>query len=82
MVVPDRSFSSFSQAASEAAESRLYGGIHWRYDNEDGLLGGQAVGQFVFGTQLQQIPEPGTWSLLAIALGGCLAWRRWGRNDV
>jgi hypothetical protein len=28
-VLPARSFTSFSQAAQESADSRLYGGIHW-----------------------------------------------------
>jgi hypothetical protein len=78
--VPDRSFTSFSQAAIEAGESRIYGGIHWRYDNLDGLAAGQALGQFIFATQLQAIPEPGTFALLAVALASCLACRRWGRN--
>ncbi len=32
-----RSFSSFNQAAQEAAISRLYGGIHYEFDNEEGL---------------------------------------------
>jgi Ca2+-binding RTX toxin-like protein/DNA-directed RNA polymerase specialized sigma24 family protein len=45
--VPDRSFTSFSQAAEEAAISRLYGGIHWRFDNEDGLTAGQSIGEWV-----------------------------------
>jgi PAP2 superfamily/RTX calcium-binding nonapeptide repeat (4 copies) len=45
--VPARSFTSFSQAAQESADSRLYGGIHWRFDNEDGLTAGEQLGQFV-----------------------------------
>ncbi|MFO0903075.1 MAG: phosphatase PAP2 family protein [Pirellulales bacterium] len=47
--VPDRSYSSFSQAAQESADSRLYGGIHWRFDNEDGLSAGRQVGEYVVG---------------------------------
>jgi membrane-associated phospholipid phosphatase len=39
-----RSFTSFQQAADEAALSRLYGGIHFRFDNEDGLVTGRAIG--------------------------------------
>ena len=39
-----RSFNSFSAAAAEAAVSRLYGGIHFRFANEDGLHGGLAIG--------------------------------------
>jgi hypothetical protein len=58
--VADRSFTSFSQASAEAAISRLYGGIHYRFDNEDGLENGIALGQFVFANALQPIPEPST----------------------
>jgi hypothetical protein len=39
-----RSFTSFRAAAEESANSRLYGGIHTRQDNEVGLAEGQKVG--------------------------------------
>jgi hypothetical protein len=39
-----RTFSSFSAAATEAALSRLYGGIHFRSANEDGLTAGTEIG--------------------------------------
>jgi hypothetical protein len=39
------SFSSFDEAAQEAAASRLYGGIHFPFDNEDGLSAGQCIGR-------------------------------------
>ena len=42
-----RGFQSFSQAADEAAVSRIYAGQHFRYDEDAGqALGGQ-VGEFV-----------------------------------
>lgn len=40
----ERSFPSFAAAAEEAALSRLYGGIHFRFGNEKGLEQGRAVG--------------------------------------
>lgn len=46
--IAPRSFTTFSQAARESADSRLYGGIHWRSDNEDGLAAGRKIGTFVF----------------------------------
>jgi hypothetical protein len=55
--VADRSFTSFSQATLKAKSSRVYGGILWPYDNEDGLTGGTAVGHFVSATQLLPIPR-------------------------
>lgn len=42
--LPIRSFPSFAAAAEEAAMSRLYGGIHYRFGNEAGLAQGRAVG--------------------------------------
>jgi hypothetical protein len=42
-----RSFSSFSEAAMEASMSRLYGGIHFRDAEEQGIWQGKQVGQFV-----------------------------------
>jgi hypothetical protein len=76
--VADRSFTSFSQAAEEAADSRLYGGIHYRFDNEHGMQNGVALGQFVFANELQPIPEPATWTLVVCGLlaAGLAARRR------
>lgn len=42
-----RSFTSFSQAAAEAAVSRVYGGIHFAFDDNVGLEMGQAIGAYV-----------------------------------
>lgn len=48
-----RSFTSFSSAAMEAMNSRLYGGIHYRFANEDGLASGLEIGQWAFTHYLQ-----------------------------
>ncbi len=45
--LPDRQFSSFNQAAAEAAISRMYGGIHFRDACEEGVKQGKKVGNFV-----------------------------------
>ncbi|WP_298736410.1 vanadium-dependent haloperoxidase [uncultured Chitinophaga sp.] len=42
--IPARSFSSFMQAANEAAISRLYGGIHYRDAIENGQDQGKKIG--------------------------------------
>jgi membrane-associated phospholipid phosphatase len=39
-----RSFKNFQQAAEEAAASRMYGGIHFPFDNADGLATGRSIG--------------------------------------
>jgi hypothetical protein len=48
-----RSFTSFSQAARESADSRVYAGIHFRSACEDGLGLGQKVGHRVVRLYLQ-----------------------------
>jgi hypothetical protein len=45
--LPARSFSSFEEAAAEAAISRLYGGIHYRAAIEEGARQGRKVGELV-----------------------------------
>jgi len=41
-----RSFQTCLDAAEEAAVSRLYGGIHFRSANEDGLQAGISIGEW------------------------------------
>lgn len=54
--VPDRprAFQSFSEAAAEAAVSRLYGGTHFRFAIEDGLIGGTGIGEWTFANYLTE----------------------------
>jgi PAP2 superfamily len=42
-----RTFSSIDEAAAEAAMSRLYGGIHFPFGNQNGLVQGRCVGQII-----------------------------------
>jgi membrane-associated phospholipid phosphatase len=42
-----RSYASFSAAAQECADSRVYAGIHWRFDCTAGLTMGNEVGDYV-----------------------------------
>ena len=45
--LPVRRFNSFNEASREAANSRLYGGIHYRAAIEVGLKQGRELGNFV-----------------------------------
>ena len=47
-----RSYSRFSEAASEAGKSRVYGGIHYESANRDGQRAGRKIGEFLFSTLL------------------------------
>jgi hypothetical protein len=42
-----RHFAGFRAAAEEAGRSRIYGGIHYEFDNREGLACGRALGRFV-----------------------------------
>ncbi len=52
---PTRSFTSFSEAGMEAAMSRVYLGIHFRYDSEAGFELGRKVGEYAGTIFLQPI---------------------------
>ena len=42
-----RYFDGFWQAAEEEAMARIYGGVHYRFDQQAGQQVGQSVGEFV-----------------------------------
>lgn len=48
--LPDvtRHFEGFSQAAEEEAMARIYGGVHYRFDQDAGQQVGRSVAEFVF----------------------------------
>jgi hypothetical protein len=43
-----RQFSSLSQAEDENGQSRIYLGIHWRFDKTEGIAQGERVAAYVF----------------------------------
>jgi len=53
-----RSFKSFSQSAQEDADSRIYGGIHFRSSCRDGLVIGRKIGAQVFEKFLRPSGDP------------------------
>ena len=46
--VVTRTFTSFSQAAEENGQSRIYLGIHWSFDKTASIALGRQVGDYVF----------------------------------
>ncbi len=51
-----RTYTSFTQAANEAGESRVVGGIHFEFDNQDGLSTSRALGNYIVGKFLLPVP--------------------------
>ena len=73
-ITATRHFNSFSQAAAEAGKSRIYGGIHFEFDNAAGLLMGRNVAQWTLDSLNSPVPEPVT--LLAMGAGLAALMRR------
>lgn len=61
-----RYYDSFSYAAAENAASRVFNGVHWRYDGSEGVRAGYGIANEVFDTLLRptrgqaptSIPDP------------------------
>jgi hypothetical protein len=71
------SFTKFSDAAAQNAESRIYLGIHWQFDADIGVASGDMVGKDVFAGALAPVPEPSGFVLAAVgALMVAFEWRR------
>ncbi|WP_437579362.1 hypothetical protein [Sorangium sp. So ce887] len=51
-----RCYSSFSQASQENASSRIYLGVHWRFDAVEGIRQGKRVGDAVVDRVLRPLP--------------------------
>jgi hypothetical protein len=77
-------FDSFTSAALEAADSRIWGGIHWGFDRDAGLALGSEVGAFAVSSRaFDAVPEPATWAMMIMGFGfaGALLRRRSRRLD-
>ena len=52
-----RSFESFSSCTHEIAQSRLYGGIHYSFSNEEGIETGRKIADFVFENKFKHLTK-------------------------
>jgi hypothetical protein len=55
-----RHFQSFSQAAAENAASRIFLGIHWRFDAVQGVSAGDRIGDYTFDNLLRPLSGQGS----------------------
>jgi len=54
-----RSFTSFSATAQECSDSRIYAGIHWRFDVQTGQAVGYDVGNYIATHSLLPVSQKG-----------------------
>lgn len=50
----ERTYDNYTEAANEAGQSRIYGGIHFQSANQHGLLSGRSLGQYVVASFLNE----------------------------
>jgi hypothetical protein len=78
-----RCWDSFSSAALDAANSRLWGGIHWSFDNEAGSAIGRQVAEYALrSSAFDAVPEPGAWALMILGFGCAGGMLRRARRDA
>ena len=72
-----RTFNSFSAAAEENGQSRIYLGIHWHFDKVEGIMEGDNVADYVFShaltlrsqtSQTALVAPPGSGGLAVVAV--------------
>lgn len=70
-VADSRCFMSLRAAADEAGISRIYGGIHFEFDNGPAVDSAFGIGQFVSSSLFQRsvVPEPASWAMLIAGFG-------------
>lgn len=80
-----RSFASFSDAATEASQSRVFSGYHFSFSNAEGRFGlGDRIGDYTAATYLRPVavPEPGSMAGLTTAGVLLMLWRWQQRKNL
>lgn len=71
-----RHLTSLDAAANEAGLSRIYGGIHFDFDNIAAQESGAQIAEWVYFNHFRPIPAPGAATLLALGVLGIARRRR------
>ena len=50
-------FSTFTEAENQNAESRIYLGVHWQFDSDEGIVQGRQVADWVWDHAFQPVGE-------------------------
>jgi hypothetical protein len=61
-----RTYDSFSQAAGENAQSRIYLGIHWHFDAVEGIRSGDGIADYIFNHELRPAKGGGTTAIATL----------------
>ncbi len=70
-----RHFTSFQQAITENTDSRVWLGVHWRFDQTYGEAMGKEIAEYIFANFFQPVPSPSALTMIPIG-AACLGWRR------
>lgn len=64
-----RCWNSLTDATTEFANARIWGGVHWRFDTDASLGIGASVSNIVLDARaFQAVPEPASWALMTVGL--------------
>lgn len=75
-----RCWDSFEQAALDSSDSRIWDGIHFRFDTQAGLAVGRNIGAYALDQDgFGAVPEPASWAMMIAGfglVGGVMRWRQ------
>ncbi len=78
-----RCWNSLSDATTEFANARVWGGVHWRFDVDASLgIGNKIAGDVLGAHAFQAVPEPASWVLMIVGFAAVGCFNRRTRGVV